>query len=58
VLVEASDPLVFVESIKMEIAIPAAARAVVRSVLLKPAQTVQAGDLVMVLEEIMALDEK
>jgi biotin carboxyl carrier protein len=42
----------------MEIAIPAAARAVVRSVLLKPAQTVQAGDLVMVLEEIMALDEK
>jgi urea carboxylase len=55
---EASDPLVFVESIKMEIAIPAAARAVVRSVLLKPGQTVQAGDLVMVLEEIVALEEK
>ena len=55
---EASDPLVFVESIKMEIAIPAAARAVVRRVLLKPGQTVQAGDLVMVLEEIVALEEK
>jgi urea carboxylase len=49
--VEARDPLVLVESMKMEIAILATVRGVVHSVLVKPGQTVRAGDLVMALEE-------
>ena len=50
-LVEEGDPLVLVESMKMEIAISAATRGLVRSVLVKPGQTVRAGDLVMAIEE-------
>jgi urea carboxylase len=50
--VEAGDPLALVESMKMEIAIVAAARGVVHSILVKPGQTVRAGDLVMAIEEV------
>jgi urea carboxylase len=50
-LVEAGDPLVLVESMKMEIAILATTCGVVHSVFVKPGQTVRAGDLVMTLEE-------
>jgi biotin carboxyl carrier protein len=50
-LVETGDPLVLVESMKMEVAISATTRGVVHSVLVKPGQTVRAGDLVMALAE-------
>lgn len=49
--VEVGDPLVLVESMKMEIAILATVRGVVHSIFVKPGQTVRAGDLVMALEE-------
>jgi urea carboxylase len=49
--VSAGDPLVVVESMKMEFVIRAPASAVVRSVAVKPGQTVRAGDVVMALEE-------
>jgi len=49
--VAAGDPLVIVESMKMEFVIRAPAPAVVRSVAVKPGQTLRAGDIVMALEE-------
>jgi urea carboxylase len=50
--VSAWDPLVVVESMKMEFTIRAPASAVVRSVVVKPGQTLRAGDVVMALEEV------
>jgi urea carboxylase len=49
--VEIGDALVIVESMKMEIPVTATARGVVRSIAVRPGQTLRAGDLVCVLEE-------
>jgi len=50
--VEIGQTLVVIESMKMEISIPATARGIVRSLLVKPGQTLRAGDLVCALEEV------
>jgi urea carboxylase len=50
--VEIGQPLVIVESMKMEIAIAATARGIVRFLAVKPGQTLRAGDLVCALEEV------
>ena len=50
--VEIGDPLVIVESMKMEISIAATARGIVRSIVVKPGQTVRAGDLLLAIEEV------
>jgi urea carboxylase len=49
--IEIGDPLIIVESMKMEISVAATARGVVRSIVVRPGQTLRAGDLVCVLEE-------
>src|SRR6266404_1375070 len=49
--VEIGDALVIVESMKMEIPVTATARGIVRSIAVRPGQTLRAGDLVCVLEE-------
>jgi len=49
--VEVGDTLAIIESMKMELAVLATARGVVRTVVVKPGQTLRAGDLVCVLEE-------
>jgi len=48
--VEIGDTLAVIESMKMEIPILASARGIVRSLLVKPGQTLRAGDLVCVLQ--------
>jgi urea carboxylase len=48
--VEAGQTLAVIESMKMEIAIPATVQGIVRSVNVKPGQTLRAGDLVCALE--------
>ncbi|MCI4677869.1 urea carboxylase [Rhodoblastus acidophilus] len=50
--VEIGQVLVVIESMKMEISIAATARGIVRSLLVKPGQTLRAGDLVCALEEV------
>ncbi|MCW2284935.1 urea carboxylase [Rhodoblastus acidophilus] len=50
--VEIGQPLLVIESMKMEISIAATARGIVRSQLVKPGQTLRAGDLVCALEEV------
>ena len=50
--VEIGDPLVIVELMKMEISIAATARGIVRSIAVKPGQTVRAGDLLLAIEEV------
>jgi urea carboxylase len=49
--IEIGDALVIVESMKMEIPVTATARGIVRSIAVRPGQTLRAGDLVCVLEE-------
>jgi urea carboxylase len=49
--VEVGDTLAIIESMKMELSILATARGVVRAVVVKPGQTLRAGDLVCVLQE-------
>jgi urea carboxylase len=50
--VEIGDPLIIVESMKMEIVVAATARGIVRSIAVRAGQTLRAGDLVSVLEEL------
>ena len=50
--VEIGQPLVVVESMKMEITIAATARGIVRFLAVKLGQTLRAGDLVCALEEV------
>jgi urea carboxylase len=50
--VEIGQTLVVIESMKMEISIAATARGIVQSLLVKPGQTLRAGDLVCALEEV------
>ena len=50
--VEIGQPLAIIESMKMEIAVPATARGIVRAIQARPGQTLRAGDLVCALEEV------
>ncbi|WP_296709624.1 urea carboxylase [Rhodoblastus sp.] len=50
--VEIGQPLVIIESMKMEISIAATARGIVRAIQAKPGQTLRAGDIVCALEEV------
>lgn len=50
--VEIGQTLAVIESMKMEIAIPATARGIVRALNAKPGQTLRAGDLICALEEV------
>jgi urea carboxylase len=50
--VEIGQTLAIIESMKMEIAIPATARGIVRVLQVKPGQTLRAGDMVCALEEV------
>jgi urea carboxylase len=50
--VEIGQTLVVIESMKMEISISTTARGIMRSQLVKPGQTLRAGDLICALEEV------
>ena len=50
--VEIGQTLIIIESMKMEVSIAATARGIVRSVEVRPGQTLRAGDLVCALEEV------
>jgi urea carboxylase len=50
--VEIGQPLVIIESMKMEISIAATARGIVRAIQARPGQTLRAGDIVCALEEV------
>ena len=47
----AGEPILIVESMKMECVITASTSGIVRQLLVKPGQTVNSGDLVAVIEE-------
>jgi urea carboxylase len=50
--VEIGQTLIIIESMKMEVSIAATARGIVRSIEIRPGQTLRAGDMVCALEEV------